>query len=69
MTKITLKYTSKSMNSIITMEQSGTGRKVKITIKTYIAWESKPTTDTVWTDKDSANEFYTKRLKDGYARV
>ena len=61
--------TLKTDFSVITMEQKFEGAKVKITIKNQFSWERRSTLETIWTDKDSANKFYSKRIKDGYVVV
>jgi hypothetical protein len=51
----------------ITMEQFKAHGKVKITVH-YSMTGSKGGYDTIWADANKANEFYTKRIKDGLTR-
>lgn len=69
MTKIVLELMSEHLNSRIIMEQAYKNGRVKIEIINQLLWERRITHDTLWTDRDSANNFYLKRIKDGYKRV
>ena len=54
-------------SSFITMEQKYKGGKVKITVDNKSGGFAGK--EVIWTDKDSANKFYKKRIKDGYSRI
>lgn len=67
--KLVLKR-SGAIYSTITMEQYQQNGKVKITCRNLpITGKGRATQDTIWVDKDDANKFYTKRIKDGYERI
>lgn len=53
----------------ITMEQQYKGGKVKITIRNQMPWERRTTKETLWVGIDDANNFYKKKLRDGYKVV
>lgn len=55
--------------SLVIMEQAYKGAKVKITVINKSIGGGKNSKDVIWTDKDNANKFYQKRIKDGYVRV
>ena len=69
MTKVVLELMNEHMNSRITMEQACKNGRVKIEIISQLSWERRVNHDTVWTDRDSANKFYLKKINDGYKRV